>query len=174
LDRKQAGAFEAFVHESGDALLKTATLLTSDSHGAEDVYQETLYRLSTRWSRVDNPRAFCHRVMHNIVIDRARAQRRRPRELELYDSYDSSDPRSGDPASAVELRPALLAALATLTAHQRAIVVLRYFDDRSENEVAGLLGVSPGTVKSTASRAVAQLRSQPRLAALFSTTDTTL
>ena len=69
--------------------------------------------------------------------------------------------------AAVELRPALLAALNTLTPQQRAIVVLRYFDDRSENEVADLLGVSAGTVKSTASRAVAQLRAQPALIALF-------
>jgi RNA polymerase sigma factor (sigma-70 family) len=56
---------------------------------------------------------------------------------------------------------------------QRAIVVLRYFDDRSETEVADLLGVSPGTVKSTASRAVAQLRVQPGLIALFATDTTT-
>jgi RNA polymerase sigma factor (sigma-70 family) len=67
----------------------------------------------------------------------------------------------------------LLAALDTLTVQQRAIVVLRYFDDRSETEVADLLGVSPGTVKSTASRAVAQLRVQPWLIALFATDTTT-
>jgi RNA polymerase sigma-70 factor (sigma-E family) len=172
LDRKQARAFEAFVAESGDGLLRVATLLTSDPGAAEDVYQETLHRLSMRWSRVDNPKAFCRRVMHNIVIDRARSRQRRPRELELYDGFDSSDPRSADRAAAVELRPALLAALASLTAQQRAIVVLRYFDDRSESEVADLLGVTPGTVKSTASRAVAQLRVHPGLTGLFASADT--
>jgi RNA polymerase sigma-70 factor (sigma-E family) len=171
VDNKQARAFEGFVTASGDALLRTATLLTSDPNVAEDVYQETLHRLAMRWSRVDNPRAFCRRVMHNIVIDQARAQQRRPREL--FATHDSSDPRSGDPVTAVELRPALLAALDTLTVQQRAIVVLRYFDDRSETEVADLLGVSPGTVKSTASRAVAQLRVQPGLIALFATDTTT-
>jgi len=72
---------------------------------------------------------------------------------------------------AVELRPALLAALDSLTVQQRTIVVLRYFEDLSENDVADLLGVTPGTVKSTASRAVAQLRVQPELVALFATTD---
>ena len=105
--------------------------------------------------------------MHNLVIDLARARQRRPRELELRDNYDGRDPRSGDSASAAELRPAVLAALGTLTVHQRVIVVLRYFEDLSQDEVAEMLGVSPGTVKSTASRAVAQLRAQPGLVALF-------
>jgi RNA polymerase sigma factor (sigma-70 family) len=66
----------------------------------------------------------------------------------------------------------LFSALRTLTPHQREIVVLRYFDDRSENEVAELLGVAPGTVKSTLSRAVAQLREQPGLSALFTQAET--
>jgi len=167
LDRKQVRAFEAFVHESGDALLQAATLLTSDRHAAEDVYQETLHRLFLHWSRVDNPWGFSRQVMHNIVVDLARARQRRPRELELYDNYDGKDPKSGDPASAAELRPVVLAALDTLTVHQRAIVVLRYFADLSQDEVAELLGVSAGTVKSTASRAVAQLRAQPGLMALL-------
>jgi RNA polymerase sigma-70 factor (sigma-E family) len=167
VDRKQARDFEGFVAESGDTLLRMATLLTADRDQAEDVYQETLHRLALRWSRVDNPRAFCRRVMNNIVIDQARARKRRPRELFVV--YDRSDPRAGDPVTAAELRPSLLAALSTLTLQQRTIVVLRYFDDLSENEVAELLGVSPGTVKSTASRAVAQLRTQPGLIALFAT-----
>jgi RNA polymerase sigma-70 factor (sigma-E family) len=172
VDRKQARAFEGFVAESGDMLLRIATLLTCDAHIAEDVYQETLQRLAGRWARVGNPRAFCRRVMHNIVIDQSRARQRRPPEAELFASYDSGDVRAGDPLTAVELRPALLAALGTLTPQQRAIVVLRYFDDRSEAEVAELLGVSAGTVKSTASRAVARLRDHPGLAALFTASDT--
>jgi RNA polymerase sigma factor (sigma-70 family) len=137
VDRKQTRAFEAFVAESGDSLLRMATLLTSEPDAAEDVYQETLHRLAARWSRVDSPRAFCRRVMHNIVIDRARAQQRRPRELGLFATHDSSDPRSGDPAVAVELRPTLLAALGTLTAQQRVIVVLRYFDDPQRSRSRG-------------------------------------
>jgi RNA polymerase sigma-70 factor (sigma-E family) len=175
VDRKQERAFEEFVAESGDALLRLATLLTSDEDLGQDVYQETLHRLATRWSRVDSPRAYCRRVMHNIVIDQARAQRRRPQSVRLVDGYDPGDPQTADSATAVELRPVLLAALRTLTMQQRAVLVLRYFDDRSENEVAELLGVSPGTVKSTASRAMAQLREQPGISGLFaaSGTDTT-
>src|SRR5579863_8156745 len=171
MDKRQTRAFEGFAAESGAELLRIATLLTPDPHTAEDVYQETLQRLAARWSRVDNPMAFCRRVLHNIVIDQNRARSRRPAELALFDAFDSGDPRAGDPLRAVELRPALLGALSTLTPQQRAIVVLRYFDDRSEAEVADLLGVSAGTVKSTASRAVAQLRTQPALAALFSPSD---
>ena len=127
---------------------------------------------ASAWS--GNPRAFCRRVMHNIVIDQSRAAARRPRETRLFPASDSSDPRSADPHDAVELRPALFAALDTLTAQQRALVVLRYFDDRSEADVAQLLGVSTGTVKSTVSRAVAQLRSHPGLTAIFATTDSPL
>ncbi len=167
MDKKQARAFEDFVRDSGDTLLRVAVLLTSDQHLAEDIYQEALERLAARWSRVANPGAFCRRVMHNLVIDRVRMRQRRPRELGLYPAHDSGDPRSGDGMSAVELRPALLAALDTLTAQQRAIVVLRYFDDRSEAEVADLLGVSAGTVKSTASRAMARLRLEPSLVTLL-------
>ena len=172
MDKKQARAFERFVAESGDTLLRIATLLTCDPHLAEDVYQETLQRLAARWARIDNPLAFSRRVLHNIVIDESRARRRRPAESQLVAARDNGDPSAGDRLAAIELRPALLAALDTLTRQQRAIVVLRYFDDRSEAEVADLLGISAGTVKSTASRAVAQLRIQPGLAALFTTSDT--
>ncbi len=172
MDKKQARAFERFVADSGDTLLRIATLLTCDRHLAEDVYQETLQRLASRWARIDNPLAFSRRVLHNIVIDQDRARRRRPAELKIIATQESADPRAGDQLAAIELRPALLTALGTLTQQQRAIVVLRYFDDRSESEVAELLGVSAGTVKSTASRAVAQLRNQPGLTALFTTSDT--
>ena len=167
MDRKQERAFEEFIAESGDSLLRLATLLTSDKGLGEDVYQETLHRLAARWSRVDNPRAFCRRVMHNIVIDQGRMRRRQVPEVRLAEGHDDSDLRTADSTAAVELRPALFSALRTLTPHQREIVVLRYFDDRSENEVAEFLGVAPGTVRSTLSRAVAQLREQPGLSALF-------
>jgi RNA polymerase sigma-70 factor (sigma-E family) len=167
VDRKQERAFEEFMAESGNALLRLATLLTADRGLGEDVYQETLHRLAARWSRVDNPRAFCRRVMHNIVIDQGRLRQRQVPEIGLAAGHEGSDPRSADPTLAAELRPALFGALRTLTPHQREIVVLRYFDDRSESEVAELLGVAPGTVRSTLSRAVAQLREHPGLSELF-------
>ncbi len=174
MDKRQARAFEEFAAESGAELLRIATLLAPDPHTAEDVYQETLQRLAARWSRVDNPKAFCRRVMHNIIVDRARARARRPHELRLFDTGEKSDPRFADPHLSVELRPSLRAALDSLTVQQRTVLVLRYFDDRSEADVAALLGISVGTVKSTSSRAIAQLRGFPGLAALFTTTDSML
>jgi RNA polymerase sigma-70 factor (sigma-E family) len=174
MDKRQARAFEEFAAGSGAELLRIATLLTSDPHTAEDVYQETLQRLAARWSRVDNPKAFCRRVMHNIVVDRMRARARRPHELRLISAAERGDPRSADPYHSVELWPSLRAALDSLTIQQRTVLVLRYFDDRSEAEVASLLGISVGTVKSTASRAIAQLRESPGLAAVFAPTDSML
>jgi RNA polymerase sigma-70 factor (sigma-E family) len=177
VDKRQERAFEEFIAEYGDGLLRLATLLVSDRGLGEDVYQETLHRLAAKWPRVDNPRAFCRRVMQNVVIDQARLQQRQVPQIRLVAGQDSTDMRTADPASAdstsaVELREVLLDALRTLTQQQRTIVVLRYFDDRSENQVAELLGVSPGTVKSTASRAMAQLREQPGIAGLFTRTST--
>jgi DNA-directed RNA polymerase specialized sigma24 family protein len=113
MDKRQVRAFEAFAAESGPELLRVAMLLTADLHTAEDIYQETLQRLAARWTRVDNPKAFCRRVMHNIVIDQARARARRPRELRFPDRGESSDPYSADQYGAAELRPVLLAALSS-------------------------------------------------------------
>jgi len=174
VDRRQARAFEEFAAESGAELLRIATVLTPDPHAAEDLYQETLQRLAARWSRVASPKAFCRRVMHNIVVDQARARARRPRELRLFDGGEKIDPRTADPHHAVEVWPSLRAALDSLTVQQRTVLVLRYLDDRSEAEVASLLGISVGTVKSTASRAIAHLREFPGLAASFTTTDSSL
>src|ERR1700723_1590644 len=124
MDRRQVRAFEGFAAESGAELLRIATLLTSDPPLAEDVYQETLQRLAARWSRVDNPKAFCRRGMHNIVVDQTRGRARRPHELRLFDTVEESDPRSADPHHSVELWPSLRAALGSLTVQQRTVLAL--------------------------------------------------
>ena len=93
--------------------------------------------------------------------------------MRLFDHAEKSDPRSADPHNSVELWPSLRAALDSLTIQQRTVLVLRYFDDRSEAEVAALLGISVGTVKSTASRAIAHLRDFPGLAGVFATATAT-
>jgi RNA polymerase sigma-70 factor (sigma-E family) len=170
LNRRQAAEFEAFVATSGNGLLRLAVLLTSDPYAAEEVVQETLQRLAARWDRTTSPLAFSRKVLHNLVIDRHRSAARRPAEAELSATTDRADPTSGDPHLAVELRPVLLRALDDLSVQQRAVVVLRYFDDRSESEVAALMGLSIGTVKSTASRGLARLRNHPELTALLPVT----
>jgi RNA polymerase sigma-70 factor (sigma-E family) len=171
VDRKQERAFEEFVAGSGDALLRLAMLLTSDRGLGEDACQETLHRLAARWSKVTNPDAYARRILHNVVIDQARARERRPAQVELEQARDDGDPRAQDRVAAVEVRPVLLAALRALAPQQRAVVVLRYFDDRSESEIADLLGIAPGTVKATASRAMALLRQQPGISGLLTATD---
>ena len=176
MNRVQTRAFEEFAAESGGELLRIATLLAPDPHSAEDVYQEALQRLAARWGRVENPKAFCRRVIANIIIDQARARSRRPRESPLPDhgAWETRDPRSADPHAGVELWHSLRAALDSLAPQQRTILVLRYFDDRSEADVAALLGISTGTVKSASSRALAHLREYPGLEAAFTTTDSVL
>jgi len=171
MNKEQGRAFETFVKAEGDSLLRIAVLMASDRQLAEDVVQRTLERLAARWERVGSPKAFCRRVLMNLLADDARAAARRPREQPFSPAYENPDPFAQDGLRAVELRPALLGALESLTPHQRAIVVLRYFDDRSDAEVSVALGVSVGTVKSTASRAVARLRAHPSLAGLFSPDD---
>jgi RNA polymerase sigma-70 factor (sigma-E family) len=172
VDRRQERAFEQFVAVAGDGLLRLAVLLASDQGLGEDAYQETLHRLAARWGRVGSPQAYCRRVLHNVIIDQARTRKRRPAEIRLAEAHDGADPAMTQQAAAVELRPALLGALRALAPQQRAVIVLRYFDDRSEKEVADLLGVSVGTVKSTASRAMAHLRDNLILAGLLELSDT--
>jgi RNA polymerase sigma factor (sigma-70 family) len=171
VNKKQSRAFEAFVELEGDRLLRIAAAMTSNYQLAEDAAQRTLERLAARWDRVEYPKAFCRKVLTNLLTDDARAAARRPREQPLSLTYESLDPLAQDGLHAVELRPALLSALDSLTPHQRAIVALRYFDDRSDAEVSEALGVAVGTIKSTASRAVAQLRTHPSLAGLFCPAD---
>lgn len=162
------GSFEKFVAESGDPLFRLAVVLSTDVAAGEDLYQETLHRLAGRWDAVDNPSAWSRRVMHNLSVDRFRAARSRPPEVAApEDGHRLPDPRSGDRLEAVEVRPALLRALGDLSDTQRLVVALRFLEDRSETDVAALLDVPVGTVKSTAARAVRRLRRHPSLVHLF-------
>lgn len=160
--------FEAFVAEAGDSLFRLAVVLSTDVRAGEDLYQETLQRLASHWATVDNPAAWARRVMHNLAVDRFRSVRARPVEVAAPDDGAAlPDPHSSDPLDAVEVRPALFRALADLSDAQRLVVALRFLEDRSEADVAELLGVPVGTVKSTTSRAVGRLRRHPSLTHLF-------
>lgn len=151
-------SFDRFVVEHGDGLLRTAYLITMDRQEAEDLVQECLLYLSRRWGRVagmEHPVAYARRVLINLALRGSPGRRRRQAELE------ADLPDRGTDSVELELvvtRDELRDALRRLTPRQRAILVLRYFNDLPEGQVAEALGCAIGTVKSTASRSLAQLR----------------
>jgi RNA polymerase sigma-70 factor (sigma-E family) len=151
-------AFEDFVEASADRLLRTAFLITSDDREAEDLVQECLLQVARRWRRVsvmDQPVAYARQVLVRLAVRGSRQRERRRTELgnEMMETAAVSTP--------VELlgtREELRAALRQLTPRQRAVLVLRYFHDLSEAQIADALDCPIGTVKSTTSRSLVQLR----------------
>src|SRR5262249_10671726 len=123
---------------------------------AEDLVQDTLARTLRAWPRLqhDHPEAYARRVMYHLQVSRWR--RRRVSEV-LPGELPEPGYRTDAVADSVQ-RLAIRRALMNVTAQQRAVVVLRYFEDRTETETANLLGLKVGTVKSHASRALASLR----------------
>ena len=150
--------FDEFVATHVDDLLRTAYLIVWDEAEAEDLVQECLLKLARRWPRIrrmDQPRAYARRVLVNLAVDGARGRARRRSELEPEALASAI---AVDPLPALETRAELLQALGQLPARQRAVLVLRYFNDLTEAQVAEVLGCAPGTVKSSASRGLARLR----------------
>jgi RNA polymerase sigma-70 factor (sigma-E family) len=147
--------FDRFAADSANSLLRTAYLIVWDLHDAEDLLQETLFRVAKRWpkvGRMDHPAAYARRVLVNLALQGRPKRSRRRAEL--------SEALPGDPvapAVPVEARDELHAALMALPPRQRAVLVLRFFLDLPEAEVAAALQCSLGTVKSTASRGLARL-----------------
>jgi RNA polymerase sigma-70 factor (sigma-E family) len=159
---EQDKSFSTFVSARSRHLLQTAYLLTGDRHRAEDLLQTALTRAYLRWDRIvsEDPEGYVRRTLANAHID---WWRRKPwREEPTAELPEVAMP---DQASAYDVREAVLQALAGLSRRQRAVVVLRYYEDLSEAEIAGVLGCSAGTVKSAASRAMTKLRAHPGLSA---------
>jgi RNA polymerase sigma-70 factor (sigma-E family) len=158
--REDEAAFERFVAVSGDRLLRTAFLLTGDRGHAEDLVQAALERTARHWTRTHGPPdAYGRAVGANLATDRGRRRRRRVDEIPTDDPHQAAD----DPSGAVVLRRALVTALRTLPSQQRAVLVLRYFEDLSEVDTAAALGITVGTVKSTTNRALSRLRGSGHL-----------
>lgn len=157
--------FRQYVAGRQRALLRTAWLLTGDWGAAEDLVQTALVKAWPHWGRIGGGRgadAYVRRIMVNTSTD-WRSRRWRG-ELPTGDLPEPPQPRAeGDD---VAVQQALLAAVRGLPPRQRAVVVLRYFEDLSEASTAEILGCSAGTVKSQASRALATLRRMPGLAGL--------
>jgi RNA polymerase sigma-70 factor (sigma-E family) len=143
-------------------LLRAALLMTDDRDRAEDLVQEALTQVAMRWPRLrdGSPDAYARKVIYHGNVS---WWRRRRRELLVDAPVDLAAPREP-----IERRLLVRRALAALTPRQRAVVVLRYFEDLSERDAAEALGVSVGTVKSQTHLALRRLReAAPELADLL-------
>jgi len=153
-------AYAEFVRERSHALLRSAYLLTGDQHLAEDLVQEALARTHRAWSRLERPgnaEAYARKVMYHAQV----SLWRRPKVAEAFpgDGLERHGGSVDDPAEAAVRRVTLQRALLALSPKQRAVVVLRYFEDHTEVEAAQMLGVSVSTVKTQCARALDRLRS---------------
>jgi RNA polymerase sigma-70 factor (sigma-E family) len=148
--------FTEFVAQRSYRLLQVAYALTGNQHEAQDLVQSALAKAVSRWSHVrTNPEMYVRRVLyHEFVNWWRRPWRRREAPVAVLPGRVADRDPSGD----TELRMVLRDALDLLTPRQRAVLVLRYLEDLSEQQVAEVLGCSPGTVGSQASRALARLR----------------
>jgi RNA polymerase sigma-70 factor (sigma-E family) len=147
--------FDEFVREALPGLLRYGHLLTGNPHDAADLVQAVLEKVGARWSsvvrRTGDPVAYTRRAMANDRVSRWRRTRRERLVADIPDVrvVVDPDPFENDP---------LWALLRELPRRQRAVVVLRYYEDLSEHDIAAVLGVSRGTVKSQASKAMTTLR----------------
>jgi RNA polymerase sigma-70 factor (sigma-E family) len=144
--------FDEFVRTRHAALLRFAHLLTGDPHAAADLVQEALEKAGLRWRgirRKDAPESYVRRSILNSHINHGRWRRR---EYLVATTPERRQP-DAEPRDEVLWR-----LLATLAPQQRAVLVLRFYEDLTEAETARVLGCSVGTVKSTSSRALAKLR----------------
>ena len=155
-------AFEEWARARTPALLRAGYLLTGHQHSAEDLTQATLERVAGAWRRIDDPDAYARQVMYRVQVSWWRRRR-------VPETITDSVPETGqvDETASADLRVSLAGALRRLTSGQRAILVLRFYEDLSEGEAAAALGCSVGNVKSQTHRALAALRrSAPELAEL--------
>lgn len=151
--------FEMFVRLHSASLLGTAFLLTGNLHSAEDLLQTTLTALFAKWDRVlaaDAPVAYVRRSMTNRFVSHRRTKT--SNEITLWDTPDSSD--GEDIADRVADWHDLWQLLATLPDRQRSALVLRYFHDLPEREIAAAINCRPSTVRSLISRATNTLSRQ--------------
>jgi RNA polymerase sigma-70 factor (sigma-E family) len=147
--------FPAFVRDQSARLARTAFLLTADHHLAEDLLQTTLAKVAGRWTRIaaqGDPTAYVRKAMLHTAI----SWRRRRWHGEVPTATMPESPALD--ASATPADERLRAALAQVSPRQRAVLVLRYYDDLTEAETAAVLGCSVGTVKSQSAKGLARLR----------------
>jgi RNA polymerase sigma-70 factor (sigma-E family) len=150
--------FHDFVASRSAALFRGALVLTGNREAAEDLVQETLERACRKWRTIaakDVPDAYVRRIMVNLANDRWRRFRR---TVPHQDGGDRAAP--GDEYGRIDSRDQLVRALQALPMRMRTVVVLRYFHDLSDAEIAADLRISPSTVRSQLARGMEKLRSQ--------------
>lgn len=160
LTADEAG-FNEFVATRGPALQRAAFLLTGDHHTAQDLVQQALLEAARRWEKIHtSPEAYVRRSIYTANVSRWRRQK--------FAEHELTGDRAEVPGPDSDLRLTLVRALERLTAKQRAVLVLRYYEDLTEVQTAEALNVSVGTVKSTHSQALRRLREHaPHLAELI-------
>ena len=156
--------FEAFVADRLDRLLRYATALTCDPHLAQDIVQDVLLRAQDRWPRIESmaaPDAYVRRMITNEYLSwrRRRASRTVPSSNGTLDALGTP---TADPAGQHAERDEMRARIGALPRKQRAAVLLRYYEDCTDAQIAEVLGCSAGTVRSHISRALATLRASSR------------
>jgi RNA polymerase sigma-70 factor (sigma-E family) len=149
--------FAEYVRARQQQLLRAAYLVCGDAHLAEDLLQQALVKLALRWDKVrhEHPDAFVRRVLYRDAVSAWRRSRRE--SVGLADDGYAAVPEPA-PEAAVGDRVDVHRALMQLTAKQRAVLVLRFFEDLPVTEVAGLLGCSEGAVKTQTHRGIRKLR----------------
>lgn len=146
--------FEQYVAARRGALLRTAYLMTGSHQDAEDLVQVALIKAVPHWAKIaDHPEPYVRRILARESVSRWRSRRWR----EVHTDQPPETPVEGPEADRVELQRAL----ARLAPRQRAVIVLRYYEDLTEKQTADALGISVGTVKSQARDALARLREEP-------------
>jgi RNA polymerase sigma-70 factor (sigma-E family) len=157
--------FDEFVVARSQALVRSAYLLMQDEGRAEDLVQTALTKSWFVWKRIDDPEAYVRRVMVTTATSwwRRRWIRETPIDQELVGAAAAAQSGAQPAAGPDGVRQDLWTAIGHLPARQRAVVVLRYMEDRTEAETADLMGCSVGTVKSQCSKALAKLRLDPAL-----------
>ncbi len=158
--------FGDFVAARSAALVRSAWLLTGDEASAQDLVQTALARTWVRWDRVvrqEAPEGYVRRVMVTTYL----SWRRRRWHGEVPTESVPEHPGPEDPFLEADVRRTVAAALAELPRRQRAVVVLRYFDDLTEAQAAEALGCSVGTVKSQSAKALAKLRASTHLSTIW-------
>ncbi len=158
-------SFSSYVKARQPVLLRTARSLTANPSDAEDLLQTALTKTYVAWERIEDHRALDGYVRRALLNTRTSQWRKRKVDEFACDELPEPEPElaGADPAEQQALHDAMWRAITKLPARQRAMVVLRYYEDLSEVQTAEVLGVSVGTVKSAVSRALGKLREDPEL-----------